>query len=157
MPAGGWIGQVFQYFSGFVTIYFEKPASRVPLWSWKNNLEQEKCFSVKVTTSTLGLSYLLFCIRYPYKKGDRSPGGQVARVNKIFESRPVWMFLKINFQFEILSLCRREIFQHIFSINSWKYSAKPLLHSDIWSLFWTLIQLWFQLKCIRCSCQFPLT
>ena len=81
---------------------------------------------------------------------------QDARVNEIFELHLVWMFLKINFQFEIMNLCGKEIFQHIFSINSPKYSEKPLLHSAIWSLFWTLIQLWFRLKCIRCSCQFPL-
>ena len=34
-----------------------------------------------------------------------------------------------------MTLCGREIFLRIFSINSWKYSEKPLLHSDIWSLF----------------------
>ena len=91
-----------------------------------------------------------------YKKGDRRPGYQVARVNEIFKSPPVWMFLNINFQFEITTLCGSEIFQHIFDINSQKYSEKPLLHSDIWSLFWTLIQLWFLLKCICCSYQLPL-
>ena len=76
--------------------------------------------------------------------------------HEIFESLPVWMFLKINFQFEIMTLCGREIFQRIFSINSRKYSERPPLHSHMWLLFWTLIQLWFRLKCICCSCQFPL-
>ena len=56
---------------------------------------------------------------------------QDARVNEIFELHLVWMFLKINFQFEIMNLCGKEIFQHIFSINSPKYSEKPLLHSAI--------------------------
>ena len=153
MPAGVWIGQVFQYFSGFVTISFEKTAIRIPLWSQKNNLEQKKVFLWKLQPRPWGFLISFFVSDICYKKGDRSPGDHVARVNEIFNSRPVWMFLKINFRFEIMTLCGREIFQGIFSINS----RKPLLHSDIWSLLWTLIPLWFRMKCIRCSCQFPLT
>ena len=127
MPAGVWIGQVFQYFSGFVTISFEKTASRIPLWSQKNNLEQKKVFLWKLQPRPWGFLISFFVSDICYKKGDRSPGDHVARVNEIFNSRPVWMFLKVNFQFQI--------FQGIFSINSRKTSPSErylvaVLNSD---------------------------